>query len=472
MKKLLYLFTIIIILAACQSPEKTEQNTSSVKGSQGEENNPEETEQKESKSIEESNYPGIDIITEIEDTETLNASTQYPETAVDSIDDSIKQYIEGERRYFDRQLEELEAPSSGQEAIFNLSYETERVDDDLYTFDFTTYMFTYGANGETRKNIIMADVEEGEVIEGQEIFDDTAENRGLLYDYILEYAEEDEDLSRYLFEDELKEWIEAPDNDFNNVYITNVGLSLSFNQYEIAAGAAGSIEVEIPSDKARNLVKEEYTQFLTVSDEEDDTEKEEDAEAKVYTERSIDKQAKKVALTFDDGPHPEHTLNILNTLDQYDAKATFFMQGKRVEYYMNAAKEVAERGHEIGNHSMNHPDFTTLSFEQIDFEVSRTNQLIMQATGLKPTVFRPPYGSTNEEINNFINMEPVLWTIDTEDWKNKDPDIIEERIRVNMHDDAIILMHDIHGTTAQALPDILGYLSSEGYEFVTVSELD
>ncbi len=472
MKKLLYLFTIIIILAACQSPEKTEQNTSSVKGSQGEENNPEETEQKESKSIEESNYPGIDIITEIEDTETLNASTQYPETAVDSIDDSIKQYIEGERRYFDRQLEELEAPSSGQEAIFNLSYETERVDDDLYTFDFTTYMFTYGANGETRKNIIMADVKEGEVIEGQEIFDDTAENRGLLYDYILEYAEEDEDLSRYLFEDELKEWIEAPDNDFNNVYITNVGLSLSFNQYEIAAGAAGSIEVEIPSDKARNLVKEEYTQFLTVSDEEDDTEKEEDAEAKVYTERSIDKQAKKVALTFDDGPHPEHTLNILNTLDQYDAKATFFMQGKRVEYYMNAAKEVAERGHEIGNHSMNHPDFTTLSFEQIDFEVSRTNQLIMQATGLKPTVFRPPYGSTNEEINNFINMEPVLWTIDTEDWKNKDPDIIEERIRVNMHDDAIILMHDIHGTTAQALPDILGYLSSEGYEFVTVSELD
>ena len=472
MKKLLYLFTIIIILAACQSPEKAEQNTSSVKGSQGEENNPEETEQKESKSIEESNYPGIDIITEIEDTETLNASTQYPETAVDSIDDSIKQYIEGERRYFDRQLEELEAPSSGQEAIFNLSYETERVDDDLYTFDFTTYMFTYGANGETRKNIIMADVEEGEVIEGQEIFDDTAENRGLLYDYILEYAEEDEDLSRYLFEDELKEWIEAPDNDFNNVYITNVGLSLSFNQYEIAAGAAGSIEVEIPSDKARNLVKEEYTQFLTASDEEDDTEKEEDAEAKVYTERSIDKQAKKVALTFDDGPHPEHTLNILNTLDQYDAKATFFMQGKRVEYYMNAAKEVAERGHEIGNHSMNHPDFTTLSFEQIDFEVSRTNQLIMQATGLKPTVFRPPYGSTNEEINNFINMEPVLWTIDTEDWKNKDPDIIEERIRVNMHDDAIILMHDIHGTTAQALPDILGYLSSEGYEFVTVSELD
>ena len=472
MKKLLYLFTIIIILAACQSPEKAEQNTSSVKGSQGEENNPEETEQKESKSIEESNYPGIDIITEIEDTETLNASTQYPETAVDSIDDSIKQYIEGERRYFDRQLEELEAPSSGQEAIFNLSYETERVDDDLYTFDFTTYMFTYGANGETRKNIIMADVKEGEVIEGQEIFDDTAENRGLLYDYILEYAEEDEDLSRYLFEDELKEWIEAPDNDFNNVYITNVGLSLSFNQYEIAAGAAGSIEVEIPSDKARNLVKEEYTQFLTASDEEDDTEKEEDAEAKVYTERSIDKQAKKVALTFDDGPHPEHTLNILNTLDQYDAKATFFMQGKRVEYYMNAAKEVAERGHEIGNHSMNHPDFTTLSFEQIDFEVSRTNQLIMQATGLKPTVFRPPYGSTNEEINNFINMEPVLWTIDTEDWKNKDPDIIEERIRVNMHDDAIILMHDIHGTTAQALPDILGYLSSEGYEFVTVSELD
>ncbi|MFC4984673.1 polysaccharide deacetylase family protein [Salinicoccus siamensis] len=472
MKKLMYLITIIIILGACQSPEKMEQNTSSVKGSQGEENNPEKTEQKESKSIEESNYPGIDIITEIEDTETLNASTQYPETAVDSIDDAIKQYIEAERNHFNKQLEDFEVPPSGQEAIFNLSYETERINDNLYTFDFTTYMFTYGANGETRKNIMMADVKDQEIIEGQDIFDDTAENRKLFYDYILEYAEEDEDLSLYLFEDELKKWIEAPDNDFNNLYITKEGLGLSFNEYEIAAGAAGSIEVKIPFDQAQNLVKEEYTRFLETSNVDDGAQEQRDTEAEVYTERAIDQQTKKVALTFDDGPHPEHTLNILDTLDEYDAKATFFMQGKRIEYYMDVAKEVAERGHEIGNHSMNHPDFTTLSFKQIDIEVSRTNQLIMQATGLKPTVFRPPYGSTNEEINNFIDMEPVLWTIDTEDWKNKDPNIIEKRIRVNMHDDAIILMHDIHGTTAQALPDILEYLSSEGYEFVTVSELD
>lgn len=472
MKKLLYLFTIIIMLGACQSPEETEQNTNSVNESQGEENEEQVAERKESRSIGESNYPGIDIITEMEDTEILHASTQYPETSIDSIDDSIRQYIEAERSDFNEKLEGVEAPPSSQEAIFNLSYETERLNDDLYTFDFTTYMLTYGANGETRKNIIMADLKEGEVIEGQEIFKDTAENRGLLYDYILEYAEDDEDLNLYLFEDELKKWVESSDNNFNNLYMTKDGLRLSFNEYEIAAGAAGSIEVEVPSDKAQNLVEEEYAEYLETPSADDNAQKQQDTEAEVYTERTIDEQAKKVALTFDDGPHPEHTLNILDTLDRYDAKATFFMQGKRIEYYMDVAKEVATRGHEIGNHSMNHPDFTTLSFEQIDYEVARTNQLIMQATGLKPTVFRPPYGSTNEEINNFIDMEPVLWTIDTEDWKNKDPNIIKERIRANMHDNAIILMHDIHGTTAQALPDILEYLSSEGYEFVTVSELD
>lgn len=215
-------------------------------------------------------------------------------------------------------------------------------------------------------------------------------------------------MNLYLFEDELKKWIEAPNNDFNNLYKAKEGLGLPFNEYEIVAGAAGSIEVEIPSDKAQNFGKEEYTEFLDASSVDDSAQEEQNTEAEVYIERSIDEQIKKVALTFDDGPHPEHTLNLLDTFDRYEAKATFFMQGKRIEYYMDVAKDVAERGHEIGNHSMNHPDFTTLFFGQIDFEVSRTNQLIMQATGLKPTVFRPPYGSTNEEINNFIDMKPVL----------------------------------------------------------------
>lgn len=179
----------------------------------------------------------------------------------------------------------------------------------------------------------------------------------------------------------------------------------------------------------------------------------------------------KVALTFDDGPEPEVTPQILNILSQYEARATFYMVGNSVEYYPEIAREVAEEGHEIGNHTMTHADLTTLPEEEAIYEIDKTNELISDAAGQKPTSFRPPYGSTNESLEELVDMSAVLWTIDSFDWQSRDAESIIQVIQEEVHEDAIILMHDIHQETADALPEVLDYLQSQGYEMITVSEL-
>lgn len=196
-----------------------------------------------------------------------------------------------------------------------------------------------------------------------------------------------------------------------------------------------------------------------------------DDTAEVYKNREFDSDEQKVALTFDDGPDPEVTPQILNILNQYEARATFYMVGNSVEYYPEIAREVAEEGHEIGNHTMTHADLTTSPEEEAIYEIDKTNELIAEATGQIPTSFRPPYGSTTEALEELVNMPAVLWTVDSFDWQSREAESIIQAIQEEIHEDAIILMHDIHQETADALPEVLNYLKSEGYEMVTVSEL-
>lgn len=181
---------------------------------------------------------------------------------------------------------------------------------------------------------------------------------------------------------------------------------------------------------------------------------------------------KRVALTFDDGPHPKNTEKILLLLEKYDAKATFFMLGSNVDYYPGIAKSVTEAGHELGNHTWSHRDLTTLGSDSVAQEAQDTNEIIKKATGEEPTVFRPPYGATNEQVETAVKMVPVLWTVDTMDWKSGDPNAILEIVKRNVEDGSIILLHDIHDSTVVALEPILNFLDEEGYNFVTVSDLE
>ncbi len=180
---------------------------------------------------------------------------------------------------------------------------------------------------------------------------------------------------------------------------------------------------------------------------------------------------KRVALTFDDGPHSKVTQQILKTLKKYNAKATFFVVGDSAKKYPQVLKEVYDAGHEIGNHTFSHAKLTTLSVKQIQSQIQSTDTVVKSITGHNTTVFRPPYGAYNNSVKSQLEVPNVLWTIDTLDWKHHNPTKTLQIVKANVKNGSIILMHDIHQTTADALDSVLATLQKQGYEFVTVSEL-
>lgn len=180
---------------------------------------------------------------------------------------------------------------------------------------------------------------------------------------------------------------------------------------------------------------------------------------------------KQVALTFDDGPDPRTTPQVLDMLKKYHAKATFFMLGGKISGNETLVKRIADEGNEVGNHSFDHSNFTKLSHEQIVSQIESTNSLIEKACGKKPIYFRPPYGATDERVKQAVGMSQLLWTVDTKDWENHNTSAIMTNIKNQLRPNGIILMHDIHQTSVNALPTVLDYLVNQGYHFVTVSQL-
>lgn len=186
-----------------------------------------------------------------------------------------------------------------------------------------------------------------------------------------------------------------------------------------------------------------------------------------------------IALTFDDGPHPKYTPQILDILDKYGAKATFFVVGKNAEMYPDIVKEEHLRGHEIGNHTYSHPNLRNISAMKFFDEITKTKEIIENITGVSPVLFRPPGGYLSNDIVKevtSIDNTSVLWSWrqDTRDWAQTESDVIVKNVLENLKDGDIILFHDYNAgksPTPDALERILKTLSEKGYRFVTVSEL-
>lgn len=183
---------------------------------------------------------------------------------------------------------------------------------------------------------------------------------------------------------------------------------------------------------------------------------------------------KVIALTFDDGPGP-YTEKLLDILDKYDAKATFFLIGSKISGQASVVRNIQARGHQLGNHSWSHPELPKLSVDQIAGEIDRTNEAIRQATGVKPSILRPPYGAVNGVVLEQLrlrNMSSILWSVDTRDWADRNSQIVCSRAVAGARPGAVILMHDIHQTSVNAVPCILSSLKQQGYSFVTIQRLN
>ena len=182
-----------------------------------------------------------------------------------------------------------------------------------------------------------------------------------------------------------------------------------------------------------------------------------------------------IALTFDDGPHETLTPRLLDLLAKKHIKATFFVLGECVQDHREILARAAQEGHEIATHSWSHPQLNHMSDDAVRSQLKRTDDLIKSVTGRRPTLFRPPYGALTTKQKKWIPEEYgykiILWDVDPLDWKDPGPATVTNRILRETRAGSIILSHDIHRGTVEAMPATIDQLLAKNYKFVTVSEL-
>jgi peptidoglycan/xylan/chitin deacetylase (PgdA/CDA1 family) len=178
-----------------------------------------------------------------------------------------------------------------------------------------------------------------------------------------------------------------------------------------------------------------------------------------------------ISLTFDDGPNPATTPQILDELREAKVTASFFVLGMRIPGNEALLRRMQVEGHEIGNHSWNHPDFTKLTAEQSKLQIDQTQAAIVASGVPAPTLFRPPYGAINDAVVNEIRMNFVLWNSDPHDWSIDSPELLIQTVEASARPGVVLDLHDIYHVTTNALPKIISDLQSQGYHFVKVSQL-
>ncbi|CDZ99264.1 Peptidoglycan-N-acetylmuramic acid deacetylase PdaC [Jeotgalicoccus saudimassiliensis] len=417
---------------------------------------------------------GMNIISYTAENDEKSVAMYYPEFQLKNVDEQLDEYKAAKLNIFN-ELIRSEDVSKKFVPQLNMTFDANMLAENIYALQFVidTYISEDKTFSETE--IVMVNAGTDSVLTGESLFSDNLNSRDHLYNTLLGSMKSDGGIAPYLNEEKLGRWVFDESNDFSNVRFSDNVLEFTFEQGEIASRAAGSPVVSLQMSELLKAMPESITRLIDGEyierDEPALKERGKEPEPSAYKVRKLDESTKMAALTFDDGPDNVLTPQVLSLLDRYDAKATFFLLGTKVNLFPAIVEETVKSGHEVGNHTWSHKDLTTISFNEITEEIVRTNEVIGKSSGAKPAVYRAPFGANTEAVDQFVPMTEVDWDIDTEDWLTHDPVQINEMVRNNISDGDIILMHDVHEMTVQSLADMLDYLTDEGYQLVTVSEI-
>ena len=328
-----------------------------------------------------------------------------------------------------------------------------------------------------------------------------------------------EDLASDL--DWVEDGTEPTAENFDNILFKEDGTVLvRFDKYQVAAGVEGVVEIVLPVDAIADLLTPEFRELLGVeADEETQTGEFDTLVGQASAENgtfaaAIPSQANGmararlgsaagmqvtylgvmevdwaslfqamaaeedeincyevacVALTFDDGPSV-YTEGLLDILQEHEVQVTFFILGQSARIQSETVSRIFAEGHQIGNHTWNHPNLTQLSDELIQQQIQQTDDIVTQVIGQPTQHLRPPYGAYNDRVMAVSGLPIIFWSVDPLDWKDRDAEIVAARI-IESPAGAIILAHDIHKTTVAAVPAIIEALHKRGIHFVTVTKL-
>lgn len=407
---------------------------------------------------------GIQLEKESKSADHFTSYKSYPTTSIEAIDESIHKWVKTNENEFLDRMNNLEEEENNLTARYHLDTEVNKLSDDLYSIKLQSEETIDESDEKISVKTFLINVENEELINLQDIFDNEKFSEKERFLLMAEQLEDEIDYDT---------WKPALE-DINDleVYIDSDKFIFYFTDDNLIANDDNVLEVPVATAQIADYLTANYYDLFITDEMESEIE-----QAKIEEQEAKEEEItghKYIALTFDDGPMPESTNRILETLDQYDAKATFFMLGNNVQANPDLAKKVADNGHEIANHSITHADLNKVNAEQVRKEMIDSKKIIENVTGKTPTLFRPPYGSKNDavhEIANETEQSIALWSIDTYDWQHLNPNATFEKVQANVKPGSIILMHDIHQESADALPRVMEFLNEEGYEFVTMTEL-
>ncbi|MGN7477011.1 polysaccharide deacetylase family protein [Solibacillus silvestris] len=407
-------------------------------------------------SEEQSIFPGVKIVTDISNDEKMPYAIQYPLTEYENFNEAVTTYIEESKDYYISMMR-LQQNLKELTGELNISLETFE-HDHYYSFVLTNKTILNAEEQQTTIETFLIDNETGELFDIRTLLNEDLKSLETFATHVQSELLKKGAYKDYILKEELAYATQPKWRLFKRFALKEDSLIIYFNEGEVTEPEAGLPTVEMSLSFINPLLASDFQIAMQAGE-------------TILPKNDNDPSKKRIALTFDDGPHPEVTKQILALLKKYNAKATFFMLGSRVQYYPGLAREVREAGHEIGNHTWTHPVLTKMSAAAIQKEYESTEQAIVNAIGENSTVFRPPYGAINDSVRKLIPCKTVNWTIDTLDWKHRDPEKLLPKLKEGLHNNAIVLMHDIHQSTADGLEPVLAYLQDEGYEFLTITDI-
>ncbi len=376
----------------------------------------------------------------------LSYLLQYPETGHPGVDTRIAEIVTEIRNAFDAEFTGATEKKKQPEALLYLGYEAYLAENNQMSLVFFE---SHEADGvfspHTTIRIFHFDLEkDAEVTAESLIWQDFTKNAS---DYVKTHFTTTEPYSKGIFGN--YEALLAPDaGRFDRFALTKDGVLFYFDRYDLFPGSYGIVRLTVPYEQMQKKAVPEKV------------------------ESPLDSSTKIVALTFDDGPNPIATNAILDTLEKYGARATFFDLGSLVEKYPDTVKREEAIGCEVGSHSYDHKNFNKLTTAEIQADLQKSAAAFRKVLGHEPAVFRPPYGNCKDSVKKQIPMAIYLWSVDTLDWKSKNAKAVINTVKAAGDlDGKVILMHGIYSSTADAVAELVPYLQKQGYTLVTVSEL-
>ena len=368
-------------------------------------------------------------------------------------------YIKNKKKEFKEEIS-MEEPLNSSKYEFKADYKVTD-NNNILGLHLNISEYTGGAHHVRYDKSYYYNKESDEIVSIKDFLEkDTSLDKlaNLSYYYVMKYSD-DNNLN---FDKEgVKEGLSFNLNNFEHFNFIDDGLEFIFPPYQIAYYAAGEIKIVIPYDELNGIIKNKYLKYSKKNNIKQDNNR----DLKEFSNKKL------IAFTFDDGPSYIGTNKLLDNLDKYNARVTFFVLGSRVENYKDTLTKAYKMGNTIGNHTYSHSNLLKLDNYSVMDEIKKTNETIKNITGSEAIYLRPPYGNINSDIKNISNMYTILWDLDTEDWKNKDKDRIADYIVSNAHDGAIVLLHDLYETSVDGALLAMERLEKEGYAFVTIDEM-